>query len=70
MRHGPSSDTNVAPQSCSHQSKTMALAFVLLLSSTLCQASERKFDVKDDVFAFPQVRHVADTLSISARVQG
>lgn len=33
----------------------MALAIGLLLCSTLCLASERRFDVKDDIFAFPQV---------------
>ncbi|KAK5941437.1 Protein OS-9 [Knufia obscura] len=32
----------------------MILAAVLLSVLQLCQASERKFDVKDDIFAFPQ----------------
>lgn len=32
----------------------MTLAVFLLLAAHLCTASERKFDVKDDIFAFPQ----------------
>jgi len=32
----------------------MILAVTLLCMLQLCQASERKFDVKDDIFAFPQ----------------
>lgn len=35
-------------------SPIMALVLSLLLAAPLCQASERKFDVKDDIFAFPQ----------------
>ena len=31
--------------------RTLCLALAL---STLCLASERRFDVKDDIFAFPQ----------------